>query len=249
MLPARTRSGFTLIELLVVIAIIALLVSILLPSLAKARELAWQVTCMTNLDSIGNAANMYAADNDDYVPRDFDARIDTHYFFATRLSPYFSGKEFDLANENDGTNWNADYPKIYDELKKADMEALRCPALSGREEWLVHYVVNSVKSLSTSQSAGETKLGSIKVATAGLLYIGEFNPDVLEPKKFGMYDFHRLGYTPWSATGGKNNNPRMIHADDMRHSGSTTAIFFDGHAETRKLEFDNFRPRVYDPNP
>jgi prepilin-type N-terminal cleavage/methylation domain-containing protein len=62
------RSGFTLIELLVVIAIIALLVSILLPSLNRAKQLAKNVVCMSNLRSIGTLALMYQADYDGRVP-------------------------------------------------------------------------------------------------------------------------------------------------------------------------------------
>lgn len=54
--------GFTLIELLVVIAIIALLVSILLPSLNTARDLAKQALCSTHLKSIGTANQMYFLD-------------------------------------------------------------------------------------------------------------------------------------------------------------------------------------------
>ena len=60
----RTARGFTLIELLVVIAIIALLVSILLPALKTARELAKDVVCRTNLKSIGTAMAVYASDQD-----------------------------------------------------------------------------------------------------------------------------------------------------------------------------------------
>lgn len=55
--------GFTLIELLVVVAIIALLIAILLPSLARARELARRSMCASQLKQIGTALNVYAKDN------------------------------------------------------------------------------------------------------------------------------------------------------------------------------------------
>ena len=57
------RKGFTLIELLVVIAIIALLMSILMPALARVREIAARVVCGSNLSGIGKAMNIYANDN------------------------------------------------------------------------------------------------------------------------------------------------------------------------------------------
>jgi prepilin-type processing-associated H-X9-DG protein/prepilin-type N-terminal cleavage/methylation domain-containing protein len=58
--PARNASsGFTLVELLVVMGVIALLVALLLPSLAKARQSALRVKCMANLQQIGYAFQIY----------------------------------------------------------------------------------------------------------------------------------------------------------------------------------------------
>lgn len=69
-LRPRERNGFTLIELLVVISIIALLLSIMLPSLRFAREMARRTVCATRMKQIGVMTRMYAHDNDDkLMPR------------------------------------------------------------------------------------------------------------------------------------------------------------------------------------
>lgn len=62
------KPGFTLIELLVVIAIISLLVSILLPSLTKAKELAQSAVCQSNLRSIGTGFVIYQSEWDGFYP-------------------------------------------------------------------------------------------------------------------------------------------------------------------------------------
>ena len=59
----RRVKAFTLIELLVVIAIIALLISILLPSLSRARELSKRLVCASNIKGIGTSGKIYANDN------------------------------------------------------------------------------------------------------------------------------------------------------------------------------------------
>ena len=63
------RKGFTLVELLVVIAIIAMLMGILMPALARVRQLAQRMVCGTNLSGIGKAMLIYANDYEDELPR------------------------------------------------------------------------------------------------------------------------------------------------------------------------------------
>ncbi len=57
------KNGFTLIELLVVVAIIVVLIGILLPGLARARQAAKEVACKSNLRSIGSGSLIYAQEN------------------------------------------------------------------------------------------------------------------------------------------------------------------------------------------
>src|SRR5690349_5158312 len=66
---AMKRRGFTLIELLVVVAIIALLIAMLLPSLARAKEEAKLVKCSANLHAISIALQVYANQNKDLMPQ------------------------------------------------------------------------------------------------------------------------------------------------------------------------------------
>ena len=60
---ALSRRGFTLIEVLVVVAIIALLISVLLPSLQRARDQAKSLACLSNLKQIGTTMSYYSSDN------------------------------------------------------------------------------------------------------------------------------------------------------------------------------------------
>ncbi len=62
----RLLSGFTLIELLVVISIIALLISLLLPALARAKQLALQIQCASNMRQIGIALHEYGNEYGNY---------------------------------------------------------------------------------------------------------------------------------------------------------------------------------------
>jgi prepilin-type N-terminal cleavage/methylation domain-containing protein/prepilin-type processing-associated H-X9-DG protein len=84
-LPAASK-GFTLVELLVVIGIIALLISILLPALNKAREEANLVACASNLHAIDQLLATYCSENHSYLPYGYTCSP-SHNFLATGLVP------------------------------------------------------------------------------------------------------------------------------------------------------------------
>jgi prepilin-type N-terminal cleavage/methylation domain-containing protein/prepilin-type processing-associated H-X9-DG protein len=79
---SRWPHGFTLIELLVVIAIIALLAALLLPALASAKKRAQTIGCLSNLKQWSLAAQIYASQNDDGIPRDGTDNAGTYASFS-----------------------------------------------------------------------------------------------------------------------------------------------------------------------
>jgi len=83
----RYRFGFTLIEVLVVVGVIGLLVSILVPSLAKSRQQARAVVCMSNMREWGKAIQMYADDHDETLP--FESRPMSPEADTDASNPYY----------------------------------------------------------------------------------------------------------------------------------------------------------------
>jgi prepilin-type N-terminal cleavage/methylation domain-containing protein len=98
----KGRQGFTLIELLVVVAIIALLISILLPSLARARELAKRTACAANMSGIGKGLHTYATEGNQGMPISAHAGATADLTTAVKYMGTIGSKRGSLGNPSQG---------------------------------------------------------------------------------------------------------------------------------------------------
>jgi prepilin-type processing-associated H-X9-DG protein/prepilin-type N-terminal cleavage/methylation domain-containing protein len=107
----RMRSAFTLVELLVVIGIIAVLVSLILPALGKARDAANVTKCIANLQQIGAGIHVYVNEHRGIMPLIYQR----HFNEATRLGLPEGGRGLTM------------FGLLY-QISKIDVHAFRCPS-------------------------------------------------------------------------------------------------------------------------
>ncbi|MBI5723924.1 MAG: prepilin-type N-terminal cleavage/methylation domain-containing protein [Planctomycetes bacterium] len=127
------RKGFTLIELLVVVAVIALLVTILLPSLGRARALAKRAACQSNLSSIAKALKLYGGEyNDSYPWICSDSDTTCNYNFRSDMNALVSLANFYtlIVSTDNETNCAENLNMLVYKNNMVSYKAYLCPASS-----------------------------------------------------------------------------------------------------------------------
>jgi len=211
----KKRRGFTLIELLVVISIIALLISILMPALSKAREQAKSVVCMGNERQVGLAMLYYADEWDDYVPRGTSSG--ERWF--RMLMPYLGQEAIDSGGVED-------YRHI---------EIFSCPSYPSDKEAVICYVINDWGDGYTGANF-PTRLSRFGGRASEIIYLadseaGDWRPDVTNENsaEIDRLDVFLRSHMPCSINEYDKLEGRRVA--NSRHNVGSNSLFLDGHVE------------------
>ena len=166
----RKTKFFTLLELLIVVAIIAILAGLLLPALSAAREKAKTIQCVNNFDSIGNAALLYAADYDDWLPPGSNG--DPGSVSGTQYPRFLGTGEAStiavyLACERD--------PPFIGQVTSSARSRFTCPADTLKN---YHYTIAYNHNLNNTDQFELRKLNRWKRPTRSMLAMGAESSDV-----------------------------------------------------------------------
>lgn len=192
----KTHRIFTLVELLTVIAVIAILASLLLPSLSKAKNIVQASSCASNMKQLGLVFYQYS--------NDFDARMPIHKLTAEGNAWSRYTREL----------FTMGYLKESDPVKHYTAAIDICPANVLLQE---KAGTTSIKVNGTANYNGYYPNGNNQ-------NIPVFIVRMQKPAACGMFD-----------DGSKGSNFMSYAGIYYPHSGKTNLLFFDAHAESKKM--------------
>jgi prepilin-type processing-associated H-X9-DG protein/prepilin-type N-terminal cleavage/methylation domain-containing protein len=238
--PAR---AFTLVELLVVIGIIALLIAILMPALAAAKNQANRLKCVSNLRTLTQVSLLYANDNRGWLPHSY----------------YYSNGPTNGANDGGSLSWvdliarslqqtlppapvRNFYNAAYDHTAAPyylKIQWFKCPSYPN-EKQPVQYVINGWG----ATIAGGYQLALVRATrvhhSSEVIYFLDANKN--RPlNEFNVHDVWEPSHLPMA----RGSGPGVRVLDDQRHRGLVNIAFLDGHVSSKP--FKNLSPNDFFP--
>lgn len=231
----RSVSAFTLIELLTVVAIISLLISILTPSLSRARDQAKATACGARLHEMGLALAIYGNDHGNYLPvAEFDPPGDCEKFGWAEL---LCEQNYRYEPPDDDANNPFPILRNTNNIGRYCFYYFNCPSLAKEVDHTGHYRVYL-----PAWAYGSFKRDSDRKIIEGADPLRSAGLDSIPPQLPLLGDAKR-GVTgeasSYIAGGEAAPGPEGTATFDDRHYGRINLLYSDGHAELKPYQADN----------